>query len=216
MQSTIDHHMYEGDFKDGVAEGRGSYTWPNGDVYEGDYKAGVKEGWGRHTTAAGDVYEGEWRAGVKQGQGKQTWVNGDVYEGNYSGGVRSGQGTYTYANGRVCHSGIWKEGMPESSSSVRPKRVKKTSKAARSASVKLMAIGAFAKAGAARKAAAAWKSSTTNSAESRKEAPPTAPTTEEGGVVEVIWARLRELLSKPGDALHLAGPVLHNEKSFTP
>ena len=36
--------MYEGDFKNGKAEGRGVYTFANGNRYEGDFKNNKRDG----------------------------------------------------------------------------------------------------------------------------------------------------------------------------
>ncbi|MCH5274123.1 MAG: hypothetical protein J1E35_10645 [Lachnospiraceae bacterium] len=49
--------------KDDKYEGRGVYTYANGDIYGGDFKGGVREGHGVYRFANGDVYDGEWKAG---------------------------------------------------------------------------------------------------------------------------------------------------------
>lgn len=39
-------HVYTGTFKNGLPEGKGKYTWKNGDYYFGSWKKGLKEGKG--------------------------------------------------------------------------------------------------------------------------------------------------------------------------
>lgn len=41
---------YEGKFKKGLPDGKGTYTWKNGDVYTGDWKKGVQNGEGQFNT----------------------------------------------------------------------------------------------------------------------------------------------------------------------
>ena len=59
---TADGDVYEGEFKDGEANGRGTYTWSDGDAYEGEFKDGLKHGrgtWmntdGTHTRVSGRI-----------------------------------------------------------------------------------------------------------------------------------------------------------------
>ncbi len=40
--------MYEGDWKDDVRTGKGTFKWANGNVYEGDWKDDVKTGNGTY------------------------------------------------------------------------------------------------------------------------------------------------------------------------
>ena len=43
---AVGAHTYEGEFKGGLPEGKGKYTWANGDYYYGSWKKGLKEGKG--------------------------------------------------------------------------------------------------------------------------------------------------------------------------
>lgn len=72
---------YKGGFQNGKKNGRGTYTWPNGDRYEGEWRNDSITGRGTFTWHNGDVYEGEWLNDMKHGYGKLTWADGDVYEG---------------------------------------------------------------------------------------------------------------------------------------
>ena len=82
-------------------------------VYEGERnEAGEREGRGKYTFADGDVYEGEYKNGKKEGRGKFTFASGDVYEGEYKNDKKEGRGKYTFADGRVGHDGMWRDGQP--------------------------------------------------------------------------------------------------------
>ena len=73
--------------KGSCQNGKGTYTWDNGDTYEGDWVDGDRTGKGKSTFANGDTYEGDWVDGYRAGKGKSTWANGDIEEGYYLDGV---------------------------------------------------------------------------------------------------------------------------------
>jgi hypothetical protein len=62
---SIGAHTYEGEFKAGLPEGEGTYTWPNGNTYTGSFKKGKMDGKGQMNgkTAAGkdSVLIGFWK-----------------------------------------------------------------------------------------------------------------------------------------------------------
>ena len=58
--------MYEGEWKAGEEEGRGTMRYADGDVYEGEWKAGLEEGRGTCRYVGGGVYEGDWKAGKRK------------------------------------------------------------------------------------------------------------------------------------------------------
>jgi hypothetical protein len=62
---------YNGEFKNGLPEGQGKYTWQNGDYYFGGWRKGLKEGKGEmHLPVNGmdSVIYGYWKKGVYVGQ----------------------------------------------------------------------------------------------------------------------------------------------------
>ena len=95
-------------FGDGLPEGLGSLTVPDGEKYVGEWKDGLPNGQGTFTYPDGKKYVGEWKDGKKHGQGTYTWSDGSKYKGEYKDGKRNGQGTLTYADGRE-YDGEWKE-----------------------------------------------------------------------------------------------------------
>ncbi|MFH0893038.1 MAG: hypothetical protein V2A54_01280 [Bacteroidota bacterium] len=122
---------YEGYWKNGKREGKGTYTYANGSKYVGNTIANKRNGYGVFTWASGDKYEGGWKDGKKHGDGKYyfadgtsktgTWVE-DVYQetttsdqkvttgkktGCISGDCSNGFGTYVFESGEK-YAGNWK------------------------------------------------------------------------------------------------------------
>eukprot|EP01126_Amoeba_proteus_P023481 TRINITY_DN2359_c0_g1_i9.p1 TRINITY_DN2359_c0_g1~~TRINITY_DN2359_c0_g1_i9.p1 ORF type:complete len:240 (-),score=49.38 TRINITY_DN2359_c0_g1_i9:37-756(-) len=101
-----DGDYYEGDFEGGIQHGKGTFFWKDGDKYEGDFLNSNMTGKGIFTWATGNVYQGEFMEGEKNGWGKFIWVNGDNHEGQWLNGNMHGKGVYTWANfNRV--DGVW-------------------------------------------------------------------------------------------------------------
>lgn len=86
---------YEGEYRDGQMNGKGTFTGANGNRYEGDFVDGKQTGKGTQTWANGDRYEGDWLDGKRTGKGIYTWPDGDRYEGDFLDGKMSGKGTKT-------------------------------------------------------------------------------------------------------------------------
>ena len=94
LAKYLNNDTYRGVFKDGLQDGKGTYTWANGDKYKGEFKNGFEDGWGTFTWADGDKYEGEWKDGLRHGRGTLTLAN-DIkskYVGMWEKGRKS-QGT---------------------------------------------------------------------------------------------------------------------------
>ena len=65
IASGID--QYEGRFVKGLPDGKGTYTWAQGNYYEGEWKKGLKEGYGK--MVYGDsVVTGYWKKDQYQGE----------------------------------------------------------------------------------------------------------------------------------------------------
>ena len=78
------HPVYKGDVENGVPNGQGTLTTPNGWKYVGEFKSGERNGQGTETYPDGSKYIGEWRNGdmwngtsyYKNGNIKEKFVNG--------------------------------------------------------------------------------------------------------------------------------------------
>ena len=87
---------YEQEILMNQINGKGKFTWQNGDVYEGIMFKGKMNGWGKYTYASnGQIYIGDFVNGVKRGNGKIIYPNGKIYEGKFINGVPQGQGIIT-------------------------------------------------------------------------------------------------------------------------
>ncbi len=83
---------YVGECRKGFAHGKGVATGI--DRYEGQFRQGLPNGDGTYTWSDGNVYTGEWSKGVKEGQGKMTYLTarGDsVVEGFWKGDTYAGK-----------------------------------------------------------------------------------------------------------------------------
>jgi hypothetical protein len=90
---------YNGDFKNGVKQGRGAYEWPNGDKFEGDFADDRPNGRGVWQFASGDRYEGDIVKGAIVGKGVMVTRNGDRILGTFIDGKPEGRVSYMFASG---------------------------------------------------------------------------------------------------------------------
>ena len=69
---AVGAHTYEGEFKSGLPDGNGIYSWSNGNTYEGSFEKGLKEGHGKLTYKMSgkldSIVEGYWKKDVYLGQ----------------------------------------------------------------------------------------------------------------------------------------------------
>ncbi len=107
---------YVGEFKNGIREGVGVYTWHTGDKYVGNWANGAINGYGTQYFADGSKMSGSFKDATLVGtkvptaaclsgdcdNGYGVWVydSGDLYAGYWSGGFRNGEGVYLYADGQ--------------------------------------------------------------------------------------------------------------------
>ena len=74
---------YIGDMKNGLPDGQGSHTFPNGDKYIGEFRNGKKHGYGKMTYASGNIYLGRWEKNKRWGWGKITYTDGYEWKGDW-------------------------------------------------------------------------------------------------------------------------------------
>lgn len=52
---------YEGEWENGVKQGKGTYTFASGDVFEGNYVANKRHGPGKLSKTDGEIREENWK-----------------------------------------------------------------------------------------------------------------------------------------------------------
>jgi len=119
---------YEGEFKNGKKDGRGTFSWSNGSKfsgtwkednrvegvedlfngfrYEGQYSNNLRNGKGTFTWIDGSIYEGEWQNDNMNGRGVKIWLDGKKYDGEWKNGLAHGKGTFTWPGGEK-YEGDW-------------------------------------------------------------------------------------------------------------
>ena len=93
--------IYEGDFKNGEPEGKGTYYHRNGNIYSGDFKNDKACGKGIFYNKDGSRYEGDWVDDAWHGKGIRYYQNGDRIMGDYYKGSPIGKHVILHANGNV-------------------------------------------------------------------------------------------------------------------
>ena len=95
--------------------GRGRMTQPNGDVYQGDWKDGVADGKGVFIQKdAGVIYDGDWKNDLQHGKGTEEWDKGEFkYVGDFVEGKKTGKGVFTAKTGNVRYEGDFVDGKFE-------------------------------------------------------------------------------------------------------
>jgi len=121
--TLADGSTYEGWSVNGIPNGEGTRTYPNGRVHKGGFRHGKPygsgklvvngkveidgrwgedgqlTGFGRCLFASGDSYAGHFKAGLRHGLGIYKWANGDQYDGAWVDNERNGLGIKTSADG---------------------------------------------------------------------------------------------------------------------
>lgn len=76
---------YEGTFRAGLLQGRGKMA-AGGDWYDGEYRDGKRDGRGTYVSGAGERYEGEFKDNRREGHGLVTRADGSRVEGLFRDG----------------------------------------------------------------------------------------------------------------------------------
>ncbi len=79
--------VYEGEWRNGLKHGLGTYYWSFGQKYVGQWKSDKADGYGRLTTANGDIYVGSVREFLRSGFGINISASGDRTEGLWENDV---------------------------------------------------------------------------------------------------------------------------------
>ena len=93
--------VYEGSFKNGLRNGLGKYTMPDGFTYEGEWKDDQIQGKGVARYPTGQIFEGSFEQGVPDGEGTMTFSDGTKYEGSWLDGKMEGDGVLSMTDGSI-------------------------------------------------------------------------------------------------------------------
>jgi len=132
-----DGSVYEGEYKKGKPNGKGSMTsYDNKTIYDGDWVNGKREGNGKLIISdeynytgpfekdqfsgsggvlcdnRGNIYEGDFEKGKFEGYGHYKMSNGDTYIGEFKEGIFHGKGQYNDNEGNV-FDGEFKKGKKD-------------------------------------------------------------------------------------------------------
>lgn len=83
---------YNGQWRNGKMDGRGTLLYPDGWKFEGDWREGRISGKGVLHFADGSLYDGEWADGKMDGLGSLTFPDGWKYVGQWRAGRMHGSG----------------------------------------------------------------------------------------------------------------------------
>lgn len=72
--------------------GIGRLELENGDFYEGEFHNGMFEGKGRLVQSGGKMYEGAWKCNRREGKGMELWPDGKRYQGKFKEDKKNGYG----------------------------------------------------------------------------------------------------------------------------
>ena len=115
--------VYEGEWLNDKAYGKGSKRFAAGYCHEGGYYADLRHGYGVYRWASGDKLEGFWSFGDQVARGSYWYSNGDVFVGFWVKGLKEGRGIFT--TGNTSFEEVWVGGKRQSRAPTRywPRRL---------------------------------------------------------------------------------------------
>ena len=97
---TIDGDLsYTGQFQNGYPNGQGTIRWTNGDTQFGEFKDGLPNGQGTFINANGNKYVGEWKNDKYHGKGIFIYANGNKQVGEFENGEPTGSHEFVDSKG---------------------------------------------------------------------------------------------------------------------
>ena len=102
-----DSTVYEGNWKNGLWDGRGTVSFPDGDSYRGDFREHQFSGYGKYIYSDGAVYEGNWKNGMFNGAGTMVYSDGSIYAGEWTNDRKNGVGVYFDSNNEALFEGVF-------------------------------------------------------------------------------------------------------------
>ena len=98
------YSVYAGEMRDGRPNGNGRLEIRSGEVFDGNWANGLLEGKGIHIDADGNRYEGMFVAGIANGKGRLLARTGEIFDGEFRNGLKHGMGKTRLAGGTIYES----------------------------------------------------------------------------------------------------------------
>ena len=102
--------MYKGEIKNGIPNGQGVFTYPDGRKYVRQWKEGEINGQGTYASPSQWKYVGQFKDGKFHGRGIYYYPDGERYVGEFNNGIQHGKGSLSYPDGRK-YFGEFKNGI---------------------------------------------------------------------------------------------------------
>jgi len=99
---------YYGEWQSSKFDGFGVCMWADGRKYQGIFKEGKRSGFGVFTWPSGCKYEGDWLEDKRHGRGRDTWPDSSSFVGEYRQDKFDGWGIFRWEDGGL-YEGYWKE-----------------------------------------------------------------------------------------------------------
>jgi len=102
-------YTFEGEFKNGVLDGKGICIVNKIIIYKGEFKLNMPHGHGTAYNADGSQYVGQFEYGEYHGDGKESHPDGSWYEGQFKHGEYDGNGKFYLSDKEIKQSGYFEK-----------------------------------------------------------------------------------------------------------
>ena len=105
--------VYEGNFKNGIFNGKGKWNSKQGRSFDGNFKNGLRHGKGTSISSGGEILICNFVNDMPMnGKGELTYVNGDKYIGNFKNHQPHGKGTLIVKKKKTKFFALFQNGQP--------------------------------------------------------------------------------------------------------
>ena len=105
-----ENEYYEGEFLDGVYDGRGTYFWKNGNIkFTGNWKNNMRHGKGKIYENNSLIFNGVWKNNLKNGIGQKYNKGNLIFDGIWKDDNKHGYGKEYDEVENLINEGIWEK-----------------------------------------------------------------------------------------------------------
>jgi len=102
------NEIYEGEFVDGIYDGKGTYFWKNQHIkFTGNWKENVRHGKGKLYEKNKLIFSGIWKNNIRNGIGQKYKNNSLIFDGVWKNDVKHGYGKEYDDVKNIIREGLW-------------------------------------------------------------------------------------------------------------